>query len=108
MNTTKLIFAVPILLAMLRELDGYAIETSEEGNEKIGLHEIFDRKNCPMTIWSPCSVEGERCYEPPKTINKKTLTCFYVCTKIGASKYWDMNDVNDDGCEHWFEIDTGI
>ena len=44
----NLIFAVPIILAMLRELDGHAIETSEEANEKIGLHEISDR-GCPPT-----------------------------------------------------------
>ena len=48
MNTMNLIFAVPIILAMLRELDGYAIETSEEANEKIGLHEISDRAACDL------------------------------------------------------------
>ena len=80
MNTTKLIFAVPILLAMLGDLDGYAIETSEEANEKIGPHEIFDRANCPMTMWSSCTVEGERC--------ERDERCSFTCKKFGSQKLW--------------------
>ena len=53
MNTTRLILAVPILLAMISQLDGYAVETSDEANKIIGLHEISDRHGacsgaCPV------------------------------------------------------------
>ena len=65
MNTTKLIFAVPILLAMLRELGGY-VEMNDDSDEY------------SPTCTGACDVEGERKMQDRAYYNWDR--CFCQCT----------------------------
>ena len=86
MNTMKLIFAVPILLAMFRELDGYGIDTRQMPKEKIGLPEISDEKypiGFPTKTCAggkPCHAAGEICHTIYR-IWKWGFLCQFTCSK---------------------------